>query len=428
MFTRIQARHYRSLKFIDQPLDRFEALVGPNASGKSTFLDLFAFLSDLMRSRGNVREATYKRSADFSRLLWNGEGSSFQIAVEASIPEDVRTRMAQAKQKYGLVRYEVEIGIDASRNEIGVNHEILRLLANSVGNHVQSRTRQYAEVQEDDPERIFFLTDVPGMIETLPLVGIVDGRVEYYSEALERGEESFSISHPSRRKRSALANVLDDPDSFPVSLWFREFLENGIQSFILNSQVMREPSPPGLGLRFQPDGSNLPWAIDELARDQTRFSDWLDHVRTALEEIRDIRTVERPEDRHRYLMIDYANGATVPSWLVSDGTLCLLALTILPYLKDMNGVYLIEEPENGIHPQAGETVIQSLTSIYDGQVLITTHSPGVVGQLELEQILCFAKDEDGATEIISGDRHPRLSDWKRGQPDLSVLFASGILS
>ena len=118
----------------------------------------------------------------------------------------------------------------------------------------------------------------------------------------------------------------------------------------------------------------------------------------------------------------------MPSWLVSDGTLRLLALTIPAYLKDMRGVFLIEEPENGIHPQALETVIQSLTSIYHGQVLIATHSPIVVNQLETRQILCFAKDETGATDIVSGAFHPRLTEWKRGKPDLSILFASGILS
>jgi recombinational DNA repair ATPase RecF len=80
MFTRFQALHFRCLKLVDQPLDRFQALVGPNASGKTTFLDLVALLSDLMRFRGDVPEAVQKRSADFTKLLWKVEGSSFQIA------------------------------------------------------------------------------------------------------------------------------------------------------------------------------------------------------------------------------------------------------------------------------------------------------------------------------------------------------------
>ena len=72
MFTRLQAHHFRSLKIVDQPLGRFQALVGPNASGKTTFLDLLVLLSDLMRFRGDVPEAVGNRSADFSKLLWKG--------------------------------------------------------------------------------------------------------------------------------------------------------------------------------------------------------------------------------------------------------------------------------------------------------------------------------------------------------------------
>ena len=105
-----------------------------------------------------------------------------------------------------------------------------------------------------------------------------------------------------------------------------------------------------------------------------------------------------------------------------------LALTIPAYIGDYKGVLLVEEPENGVHPRALQTITQSLTSIYDGQVLIATHSPIVISQLEQGQILCFAKNAEGATDIVSGLDHPRLKDWKRGCPDLGILAASGVLS
>jgi hypothetical protein len=250
------------------------------------------------------------------------------------------------------------------------------------------------------------------------------GNDNYYPE----GRKSYQPSFKTGRKQSALANVPADRESFPVSTWLRGLLEEGVQSLVLNSQVIRQPSPPGLGRQFQPTGANLPWVIAELRKDKTCFDAWLQHVRTALEDIQDIRTVERPEDRHCYLIIKYDSGAEVPSWLASDGTLRLLALTIPAYLKDLEGVFLIEEPENGIHPRAIETVLQSLSSMYGSQVLIATHSPVALNMLEPSGLLCFAKNRGGATDIVSGDRHPGLRDWKRGELDLGVLFASGILS
>jgi predicted ATPase len=48
MFLRIEAKNYRCLREVNQTLNPFEILVGSNASGKSTFLDVVAFLSDLV--------------------------------------------------------------------------------------------------------------------------------------------------------------------------------------------------------------------------------------------------------------------------------------------------------------------------------------------------------------------------------------------
>jgi predicted ATPase len=144
-----------------------------------------------------------------------------------------------------------------------------------------------------------------------------------------------------------------------------------------------------------------------------------------LPDLEAIRTVERPDDKHRHLMLRYRGGIEVPSWVVSDGTLRLLALTLPAYLR-LSGIYLIEEPENGIHPRAVETMYQSLSSVYDAQILLASHSPVILSLVEPRQLLCFAKDRDGATDIVRGSEHPMLKEW-RGETDLSVLFASGVL-
>jgi predicted ATPase len=126
-------------------------------------------------------------------------------------------------------------------------------------------------------------------------------------------------------------------------------------------------------------------------------------------------------------VLRYSSGLQAPSWLVSDGSLRLLALTLLAYLPDLSGLYLIEEPENGIHPQAIEIVFQSLSSVYGAQILLATHSPVVASMADLGQILCFARTAEGATDLVSGSGHPRLIDWK-GSVDVGTLLAAGILS
>ena len=171
----------------------------------------------------------------------------------------------------------------------------------------------------------------------------------------------------------------------------------------------------------------MSWVVGRLRKkNHERYRDWIAHLRTALADLEDIATIERPEDRHCYMVYQYRGGLRVPSWMVSDGTLRLTALTLPAYLDDLRGIYLIEEPENGIHPSAVATVYDSLSSVYEAQVLLATHSPVVLNAAGMGDVLCFAKDRTGSTDTVLGAEHPKLREW-RGEANLGTLLASGVL-
>jgi predicted ATPase len=153
---------------------------------------------------------------------------------------------------------------------------------------------------------------------------------------------------------------------------------------------------------------------------------WQEHVKIALPNIERIELKEREEDHHVYFRIFYHGGYTITSSGLSEGTLQILALTILPYLNNLPEIVFLEEPENGIHPRAIEAVLQSLSSAYDSQLLVSSHSPVVLANSELSHILCARLDENGAASIVAGSKHPRLKDWK-GRIDLGALLATGVL-
>ncbi|MCS7225204.1 MAG: AAA family ATPase [Armatimonadetes bacterium] len=61
LFKRVRLRNWRNFTQGDLPLGLRPFLVGPNASGKSNFLDVFCFLRDLAVSGGGLQAALEKR-------------------------------------------------------------------------------------------------------------------------------------------------------------------------------------------------------------------------------------------------------------------------------------------------------------------------------------------------------------------------------
>ncbi len=417
MITRIEALNFRCLRYISLPVDPFQVLVGPNASGKTTFLDTIAFLGDLVA--GGLDKALDKRTSNFQDLVWMRKGDRFELALEAAIPSTRRPTLLELD----TIRYEVAIGVDPVTNEVHIQAERV-VLKHAEPDSAGDPQPSLFPILKSPPESI--LSSGSRGMKTV-VTKVAGGNDNFYSEAKAGNGKAWGPSFKLGPRRSALGNLPADEASFPVTTWLKELLENGTQEIILNSQLIRKASPPNQGRGFKPDGSNLPWVIDHLKKvSPENFRDWIHHLRTALPDITDIHIIEREDDRHRYLTIEYRGGLRVPSWMASDGTLRLLALTVIAYLPDFSGVYLIEEPENGIHPLAVETMFKSLSSVYDAQILLATHSTVILGLVDPKDVLCFAKTGDGATDIVRGNEHPALVDW-RGEPNFSLLFAGGVL-
>ncbi|MBX3176397.1 MAG: ATP-binding protein [Candidatus Hydrogenedentes bacterium] len=420
MITLIEARNYRCLHYVRQPMQAFHVLVGPNASGKTTFLDVVAFLGDLVS--GGLEKAVRDRSQNFQDLCWGRESDGFELAIEVLIPDHFRALLSD--QSFDTVRYEVSLGEEQYSGEYVIRSEKVLLLK--------------AERHTESPQQVFRFPDLRAAPETIlsikgarnakTVVNKVEGGNDnFYSEVYKESGKGWAPAFKLGPRKSALGNLPEDESKFPVTTWLKRLLTDGVQQFVLNSIVIRKACPPGQTRGFKPDGSNLPWVIDALRRKSgDSFRRWIEHLRTALPDLEDIDTIEREDDKHRYLVLCYQGGLRVPSWMASDGTLRLLALTLPAYLPDISGVYLIEEPENGIHPRAVETMFQSLSSVYDAQILMATHSPVIISMAEADTILCFAKTVEGAADIVLGGDHPALRSW-HGETNLGVLFAGGVL-
>ena len=176
--------------------------------------------------------------------------------------------------------------------------------------------------------------------------------------------------------------------------------------------------------RLQRNNSTLQNRGD-LFKPSDAITEWTDHLRYALPSLQEIGWDRRGADNAEFLVLKYDNGLECPSWLTSDGTLRMLALTLPAFLPTQPGIYMVEEPENGVHPKGIEIILNALGTIPDAQVLVATHSPLVVQQVGVEKLLCFSATPNGS-RIMPGSQHPALKEWD-GTPDLATIFSAGIL-
>jgi Predicted ATPase len=131
MFRKIRIARYKSIEYVEVPLSPFNVLVGPNASGKSSFLDSLTFIQDALG--GDVEHAIRKRAGSLRELVWSNQADKgFEIALEVELPANLRTG------SLCHIRYEAGIGLGQD-GAIAVTRENLQMLNGSAKSGGSSR-------------------------------------------------------------------------------------------------------------------------------------------------------------------------------------------------------------------------------------------------------------------------------------------------
>ncbi len=397
MIVGITVRNFRSIRQLDKlPLSAFHVLVGSNGAGKSAFLDAIEFVHDCL-VQGPRRAVESRTQRGFADLTWQQRGG----------------------------RIEIELWLDISRNNLTQSGNLVHY-GFAIGQNDASC------IYVDD-EQLYHQRWTSKLVGKL--LGKTPSGKGYYFGEDRKNISKFDLDHD----KLALALIPPDDTNYPTANAVKRFLMQGIRPLRLDSQAMRFPRPGTPGTGFEPNGANLARVVGQLLESQPPSSGsrprwatadspvgrWAEHLRSALPDLAAIGWARRETDNAEYLLLKDQDGLDRPSWVLSDGTLRLLGLTLPAVLPPTAAVYLVEEPAQGVHPVGLDLILRSLSAIPCAQVLLTTHSPLVVRRVGRDALLCFKRTASG-TDVIPGPHHPALIDWD-GQPDLGLLFAEGVL-
>lgn len=224
-----------------------------------------------------------------------------------------------------------------------------------------------------------------------------DGVSRFWSTALEVGwgpRDGFVVNrHPDwdprqgrlseelRQKIDALCNpraiLRLEPDELRVPV-----------SLIPKGQPLWFSSEKGRGLGALYDAL--------LIRDRDAFIAIDKRFRELFPTIKALR-LENTDERTKTVGLTLHDGTEVGPDEMSEGMLYWLAFAILEHLAPQ-GMLLIEEPENGLHPSRIAEVMRVLRDVSERtQIIVATHSPLVINELGPEEVTIVTRTAERGT-------------------------------
>ncbi|MBI4984433.1 MAG: AAA family ATPase [Rhodocyclales bacterium] len=171
----------------------------------------------------------------------------------------------------------------------------------------------------------------------------------------------------------------------------------------------------GASVRLARDGSNIADVLLDIRRlDQAAFEGIVETLAYVLPYARDLQpSVTSELERKAYLQLTEADFK-VPGWMLSTGTLRVLALLVLLRHPSPPPLIVIEEIENGLDPRSIHLIVEEIRNAVLGgvtQVVLTTHSPYLLDLLTLDHLVVVERDDHGQPRFSRPSDDAGLARW-----------------
>ena len=399
MLRRIKIQGYKSLANVEVHLGYLAVLIGPNASGKSNFLDALHLLSRIATCR-TLREAfAQHRGYPMESFTFGTEG--------------IKTLRQQEK-----VSFCIEIDVQLSPTFVKkVNRQVQKMKptpTTDVQHKGRSASRRSRPVREANLRyRI--------EIEMLPKQGVLRVADEHLAALNAKGElkqnrkpflerigdqifmrlegEARSICYEHPLDQSILS-MQHSPIHCPHVVAMHYELASWFTHYFEPRERMRLPTPAKEVNYIGAMGEELASYLYTLKTHNARQFESIEKALHSI--IPSITGIEVDISGFGEVELNLREGEKCMSIRVlSEGTLRILGLLALVGSKEPPALIGFEEPENGVHPRQIRRIARFLETrrlLERTQYIVTTHSPILPDFIPVES-LHVCRQIKGTTEI-----------------------------
>lgn len=406
MVKRVRIRGYKSLADVDVHLQPLSVLFGPNAAGKSNFLDALQLLSGMVTRktllaafdppyRGQPLESFALAAGGIEELLQR-DTATFEIAVDFELSDQT---VAAVNRRIRNLRQPAANGHavdDGQAEPVAERHATAE---------VRERNLRYRLVVEVMPKRGGLLRVQDEYLAALTVDGKPTGKRSAFIEAKGnhltlRREGGGHPFHYDRHLDHTLLSMPMYAPHYPHMAAAQQELASWSFFYFEPRERMRLPNPIKEVRQIGAMGEELAGYLNTLrADDEPQFDAVVRALRELIPSITDLdlQTTSHGEVELRIV----EGGIAIPARVVSEGTLRVLGLLSLATSRDAAAVVGFEEPENGIHPRRVSLIgrlLQTISRSYGRQLIVTTHSPELIDCVQPSSLFLFLK-RNGSTSV-----------------------------
>ena len=421
MLKRIKIQGYKSLVDLELNLKPLSVLVGPNASGKSNFLDALQLLS---------RMTTCQTLEDAFDHPYRGHPlESFTFGDEG-----IKSLLEQE-----IVSFSIEVDVQLSAAVIESVNQRIQEIKDTATKDTQNTDKRVSDrrppVREKDLRyRI--------EIEMFPKQGILRVADEYLAALTDAGRPKQNRkpflerignrlhlrmegqAHPLYYERYLDYSILSRshyPPHYPHLTAVQEELANWLTFYLEPREQMRLPNPVKAVHDIGSMGEDLAAFLNTLqALNKRQFESVEKSLHTMIPSITgiDVSVNELGE-----VELDLREGEKrISARVLSEGTLRILGLLALVGAEEPPTLIGFEEPENGIHPRRIQRIARFLETrmlLEDIQFIVTTHSSLLPDLVPLES-LYICRKVNGNTEIEPFTMMHVGPIWKKSEIEVAL--------